>query len=119
MGINLQDGFRELYKHIGHEIEVVLYQGEVNTAIECITCGEVLLDFNQPTVVCTEDGYQFELQKDGKWSDGDITYDSLDQLAEHANFIVIEDDAMPWCEPCQSYHSPKAPGCVARKKRRR
>jgi hypothetical protein len=97
MGINLQDGFRELRKHIGHVIEVVLYQGQVSVTIECET--------------------------DGSWQCGEgpgaIIYPNLDKLGEYVDFTVLTEDETSWCEPCQSYHSPKAPGCVARKKRRR
>ena len=42
--------FEELVEHIGHKIEVISYDknGErINVAIECETCGEVLLDFDK------------------------------------------------------------------------
>jgi hypothetical protein len=123
MGINLQDGFRELRKHIGHVIEVVLYQGQVSVTIECETCNEILLEFEQPKVVLTPEGNQFERQEDGSWQCGEgpgaIIYPNLDKLGEYVDFTVLTEDETSWCEPCQSYHSPKAPGCVARKKRRR
>ena len=43
MSIN---SFKELEGHVGHIVEVVKY-GEMNVAIECIICGEVLIDFNR------------------------------------------------------------------------
>lgn len=39
----------ELLAHVGHEIECVTYGDADNIAIECITCGEVLLDYNRPS----------------------------------------------------------------------
>lgn len=47
--------YTELRSHIGHEIECVFYnagheyeQDPVNVSLECVTCGEVLMDFDQP-----------------------------------------------------------------------
>lgn len=50
MAIDLDNGFKDLRVHIGHEIECVSYgDSEVwNVAIECVTCGMVLLDFDNP-----------------------------------------------------------------------
>jgi len=38
--------FADLSRHIGHKVEVVTY-AEVNVAIECEDCSEVLLDFDK------------------------------------------------------------------------
>ncbi len=38
--------FETLRVHLGHEIEVALY-GDQNVAIECLTCNEVLIDFEK------------------------------------------------------------------------
>lgn len=58
MGIRLTDeGFFDLLDHVGHDIECVSYgdvgqdadvDEAVNAAIECITCGCVLVDFDRP-----------------------------------------------------------------------
>lgn len=32
-------------RHLGHKVEVALYAGE-NVAIECLDCGEVIVDAN-------------------------------------------------------------------------
>jgi hypothetical protein len=55
MGIDLAydgQGFYDLMKHIGHKIEVVPYGKDTgptrNISIECLTCGEVLVDFDEP-----------------------------------------------------------------------
>jgi len=37
--------FEELKKHIGHKLQCVIYGG-LNVAIECETCNEVLIDFD-------------------------------------------------------------------------
>jgi hypothetical protein len=37
--------YEDLRHHVGHKIKCVLY-GDVNAAIECVTCNEVLLDFD-------------------------------------------------------------------------
>jgi len=38
--------FRELAAHCGHELEIVLYGSPpINVAIECMTCCEVLVDY--------------------------------------------------------------------------
>lgn len=39
--------YADLLLHVGHEIECVAYGDDVNVAIECVDCGEVLLDFDQ------------------------------------------------------------------------
>ena len=49
-------GYEDLGQHIGHEFECVSYgtkqggiQGElVNISLECMTCNEVVIDFNNP-----------------------------------------------------------------------
>ena len=54
MGLPIYDPrscFNELKHHVGHKIEVVEYgDGQIvaNVAIECETCGEVLIDFDNP-----------------------------------------------------------------------
>ncbi len=56
MGLQLYDRkacYEELKHHIGHEIVCVPYgdpDDPHNVAIECETCGEVLLDYNHPEV---------------------------------------------------------------------
>jgi len=43
--------FNDLKRHIGHEIICVTYgaKGDIrNVALECVTCSEVLLDFDKP-----------------------------------------------------------------------
>ena len=63
MGIRLNEaGYYDLKPHIGHKIVVVGYgnpeESPVNVAIECETCGEVLVDFEQP---CFEEAVNGEL----------------------------------------------------------
>jgi hypothetical protein len=48
MSIDLNGGFEELRYHVGHEIECVIYGGDANVAVECVTCGSVLIDFDNP-----------------------------------------------------------------------
>ena len=45
--------YTDLMCHVGHDIQCVAYDAEyeyegdpANIAIECVTCGEVLLDFD-------------------------------------------------------------------------
>jgi len=42
--------------------------------------------------VKTGDGYTFKLTADGTWSDGDMTFDSVEQMMEE-NDVVIGDDS--------------------------
>jgi hypothetical protein len=44
MGVH---NFKELRSHVGHDIECVHY-AEQNVAVECVTCGCVLFDFDRP-----------------------------------------------------------------------
>lgn len=54
MGLPIYDPrscFNELKHHVGHKIKVVEYgDGQIvaNVAIECETCFEVLIDFDNP-----------------------------------------------------------------------
>jgi hypothetical protein len=51
MGLNLADPtmlYFQLREHIDHTLEVVSYAGGVNIAIECIDCGCVLIDADDP-----------------------------------------------------------------------
>lgn len=38
--------FNELASHVGHDLECVIYGGR-NVAIECLTCSEVLTDYEK------------------------------------------------------------------------
>lgn len=54
MGLDLRGGhesFKQLEAHVGHKIEVVSY--DANVAIECETCGCVLVDFD----ICDDDEF--------------------------------------------------------------
>jgi len=54
MGIDLRNGYRDLKQHIGHELHMSGYGDEddwENVAIECLTCMEILLDFDRPDEV--------------------------------------------------------------------
>jgi hypothetical protein len=52
MGLDLNDGYRDLRQHINHEIECVSYGSldpePQNVALECVTCSCVLIDFDRP-----------------------------------------------------------------------
>ena len=55
------NSYNDLRQHIGHKLECVCY-GEKkkdphNVAIECVTCGAVLLDYDHPDMAdeCTEE----------------------------------------------------------------
>jgi hypothetical protein len=38
--------FEELAQHQGHKVEVAVYGDQQNSAVECVECSEVLLDFD-------------------------------------------------------------------------
>ena len=38
--------YTDLRGHLGHQIQVATYGGNQNVAIECATCFEVLLDYD-------------------------------------------------------------------------
>ena len=40
--------YEELMRHVGHEIETITYGNLDNVAIECVTCYEVLMDYDIP-----------------------------------------------------------------------
>lgn len=41
-------GFKDLTEHVGHTLEVVTYGNpSENVAIECLTCCEVLLSYDE------------------------------------------------------------------------
>jgi hypothetical protein len=42
------------------------------------------------TQVRTEDGFIFTVQTDGSLTDGDLVYDSIEQLREEVSFEVIQ-----------------------------
>jgi hypothetical protein len=53
-------GFEDLRRHVGHKIECVCYSdGKTvyGVSLECVTCGEVLVSFDNPEFVeeCLED----------------------------------------------------------------
>ena len=40
--------YSDLLQHVGHSFECVTYGGGVNVALECMTCNEVLIDYDKP-----------------------------------------------------------------------
>jgi hypothetical protein len=66
MAINVTDGFKDLMKHVGHDIECVTYGDNDNVAIECVTCDEILLDFDADEDECVEAIEMEKLLKDTK-----------------------------------------------------
>jgi hypothetical protein len=45
--------YADLRSHVGHEIVVATYDKDKNVAIECVTCFEVLLDYdNEGEIMC-------------------------------------------------------------------
>jgi len=51
MGINLQQGYRDLLQHSGHAVKCIVYGDEKNpdgVALECDTCGCVLVSYDHP-----------------------------------------------------------------------
>ena len=40
----------------------------------------------------TEDGYIFTLQSDGSLTDGDMTFDSLEEMKKHVEVKQIEEE---------------------------
>lgn len=55
MGIDLGNGYQDLLSHVGHDIECVAYGDDPhdphNVAVQCKTCGEILLDFDHPDIL--------------------------------------------------------------------
>lgn len=46
--------YDELHSHIGHDIACVEYGDGLNVAVECVTCSEILLDFDEPNFTTGE-----------------------------------------------------------------
>ena len=42
----------------------------------------------------TEDGYVFDLQDDGSLTDGDMTFDSLEELEKHVDVYEVKSESM-------------------------
>lgn len=40
--------YYDLMAHVGHRFECVTYAGGENVALECMTCNEVIIDFDRP-----------------------------------------------------------------------
>ena len=40
--------YGDLANHLGHEFECVSYGEGENVALECVTCNEVMIDFDRP-----------------------------------------------------------------------
>lgn len=43
------DSYERLLSHVGHKFECVTYgPNNENVALECVTCSEVMMDFDKP-----------------------------------------------------------------------
>ena len=47
--------FNDIKSHVGHEIDCVTYGDDENIAIECVTCGMVLIDLSPNQTVGVDD----------------------------------------------------------------
>ena len=64
--------YEDLRRHVGHEIVCVNYVGR-NVAVECITCSEVLLDYDEYPSDYEDDGQPDEQQENEDFArDGDF-----------------------------------------------
>ncbi len=72
MAIDLKANlYTQLMQHVDHEIECVTYGDDDNVAIECVTCGSVLLTDDKPGPwMCPDCGLV--------WTDGTQSCDSPD-----------------------------------------
>jgi hypothetical protein len=65
--------FSGLAAHAGHKIECAIYGNNVNAAVECVDCHEVLLDFDKDelpghdeTCIKRDDKFYFNIQISGQ-----------------------------------------------------
>jgi hypothetical protein len=113
MGIDLRNGYRDLKEHINHEIEVAAYGGitdPANIALQCNTCGCVLLDFDKPLVMTPEEAWGYAAQWGSymnSWDPGACMYgfnencrpqseqhrqDVLEQMTQNRASVVKDPD---------------------------
>ncbi len=64
--------------------------GEMMPVGQCPSCSGPCHPVKSPRVAQTSDGYKFSEQSDGTWSDGDMTFDSLEQLLEQDPDTLID-----------------------------
>ena len=77
------NSYADLRSHVGHRIECVVY-GDENVAVECITCCEVLLDYEED---CEIDGKPMP-----EWL-LNLCYKARDTYG--CNWILLDPDAEP------------------------
>lgn len=39
--------YEDLKRHVGHKVECVVYGDDANVSVECVTCNEVIIDFDR------------------------------------------------------------------------
>jgi len=119
MGIDLSEGghgFHDLAKHVGHNIHVTTYGDGYpeNIAVECLTCNEILVDFDRPTNVPKDEDERLEcdttkhkeepkepfvivagnvidgLRLFGPYDDAEEANKDADHHIRHASWVVAE-----------------------------
>ena len=102
MGINLtnpKNMFNDIRKHIGHEIQCVRYSEDnecVNVAIECVTCGSILISQFDPERPATAT----EIAADKNWEDA---YGAAsDAMAARIEAALEGDNAVVVYSACES-----------------
>ena len=90
--------FEDLEAHIGHDIVCARYGDDeqtLNVAIECETCGEVLVDYDQPDPRLQRLIDRIENDDDGKrpertWELDSMMQDATNQMRANINNMSIK-----------------------------
>jgi len=83
--------FEDMISHAGHKIECVYYGTEhqaINTAIECVTCGQVLIDLSPGQTVGVDDNTGKTIAH--VWSVDDVMMRARDKHINLSNQQCIE-----------------------------
>jgi len=102
--------FKELVKHVGHEIHCVSYNDE-NVAILCKTCNFTILDFNKFNQECKGLDRKEQLKQIFKKILTEVYFDSYGGLPDNAPIkeeeIYIEDKADELISKVEGYQGEK------------
>lgn len=88
----LRNGIKEVAREV---MDTCKHQVAKGRSLDNINLDSIIESALPKLRIRTEDGYVFEKQDDGTWSDGDMVFDDLDQIGVGYRFIDEDDDAGP------------------------
>lgn len=88
------ESLRKAMETVAQEVlDVCKHAASKGRSLDNINLDCIIADHKPVLRIQTEDGYVFEKQPDGSWSDGDMTFDTLDLFECKVRLLKDDEDS--------------------------